>query len=131
MAEREGARRPGPGRRPGEGESLEGWVAVLGPDLAPAEVVELAFDYRGNVTVTEVDGTAVVGYLFNRDARAAEPFVQLLDEGGGGPITIPYVRIASIAFTGRDTAAGSSWKAWLERRERERAAGSHPGADRA
>lgn len=115
----------------GEGASLEGWVPVLGPDLTLAEVVELAFDYRGNVTVTQVDGTALVGYLFNRSATAAEPFVQLFDEAGGGPITIPYARIASIAFTGRDTAAGNSWKAWIERKERERAAGRHPDPDRA
>ena len=43
---------------------------------------------------------------------------------------IAYAEIATIAFTGRDTAAGSAWKAWLERKARERAAASHPRPDR-
>jgi len=32
-------------------------------------------------------------------------------------LTIPYARIASIRFTGRDTAAGNSYAAWLRSRE--------------
>ncbi|HET7875780.1 MAG TPA: hypothetical protein VFN71_09655 [Methylomirabilota bacterium] len=113
--------------------SFEGWVPRIGPHLTLAEVVEFAFDYRGNTTVVQTDGTEVVGYLFNRDAEAPEPFIQLFDEAGEGPITIPYREIANIKFTGKDTAAGNSWKAWLERREREKSvkaavAGAAPGA---
>jgi hypothetical protein len=119
-----------PRDRPREDESLEGWVPALGPDLSLAEVVELAFDYRGNTTVIRSDGTEVSGYVFNRDASAPEPFIQMFDEAGDGPLTIPYAQIANIAFTGRDTAAGSSWKAWLERKARERAAGLHARPDR-
>jgi len=118
------------GRRPGDDESLEGWVPALGPGLSLAEVVELAFDYRGNTTVIKSDGTEVSGYVFNRDAAPPEPFIQMFDEAGNGPFTIPYAQIANIAFTGRDTAAGSSWKAWLERKARERAAGRHSRPDR-
>ena len=103
---------------------------MLGPDLTLAEVIELAFDYRGDITVVKVDGTRVVGYVFNRDAAVSPPFIQMFDEAGDGPITIAYAEIATIAFTGRDTAAGSSWKAWLERKARERAAGSDPRPDR-
>jgi hypothetical protein len=118
-----------PAGAPRDRDSLEGWVPVLGPDLSLAEVVELAFDYRGNTTVMTTDGRALVGYLFNRDGRAAEPFVQMFDEAGNGPVTIPYRDIANVVFTGKDTAAGSSWKAWIERKERERAAGLDPGPD--
>lgn|SRR5262245_47431055 len=126
----EAPRRSGREGRPGDGESLEGWTPVLGPDLSLAEVVELAFDYRGNITIIETDGTSRVGYVFNRDAHAREPFLQFFDEAGNGPFTVPYSRIANIAFTGKDTAAGSSWKAWLERRERERGADLHARSDR-
>ena len=97
--------------------SLEGWDPgrVEGPDLA--FVVERAFDYRGDVTVVHRDGREVVGYLFNRDVAAGEPFAQLFPRDGADAVTIPYADIASIRFTGRDTAAGSSYAAWLRSRE--------------
>ena len=97
--------------------SLEGWDPgrVEGPDLA--FVVERAFDYRGDVTVFHRDGREVVGYLFNRDVDAGEPFAQLFPRDGADAVTIPYADIASIRFTGRDTAAGSSYAAWLRSRE--------------
>ena len=84
------------------------------------EVVDFAFDYRGNTTVVKTDGTEVVGYIFNRDADAPEAFIQLFDEQGDGPFTISYRDIVTIKFTGKDTAAGNSWKAWLERKEMEK-----------
>ena len=101
--------------------TLEGWVPEVGSNLSLAEVVEFAFDYRGNTTVVKTDGSELVGYIFNRNATAPQPFIQMFDETGEGPITIPYAEIATIKFTGKDTAAGNSWKAWVERREREKA----------
>ena len=105
-----------------EGASLEGWVP--GPDVSLAEIIERAFDYRGNVTVARHDGTEVAGYLFNREADAASPFVQMFDTEGAGPITIPYGDIQMIRFTGRDTAAGNSYAAWLERKAAAKARGA-------
>ena len=97
--------------------SLEGWDpgVVDGPDLA--YVVERAFDYRGDVTVVRRDAAEIVGYLFNRNVDVAEPFVEMFERNGGEPITIPYASISSIRFTGRDTAAGNSYAAWLRSRE--------------
>jgi hypothetical protein len=113
--------------------TLEGWTPEIGEYLSLAEVVEFAFDYRGNTTIVKTDGTEVVGYVFNRDGRAARPFIQFFDEEGRGPFTLFYTEIANIRFTGKDPAAGNSWKAWLERKEREkvlqaRAAGAPPDA---
>jgi len=99
--------------------TFEGWV----PDLdyvSLAEVVDFAFDYRGNTTIVKTDGAEVVGYIFNRDHRVPEPFIQFFDEAGEGPFTLLYSAIATIKFTGKDMAAGNSFKAWLERKERER-----------
>src|SRR5262245_48402604 len=104
--------------------SLEGWEPQIGEYLSLAEVIEFAFDYRGNTTVVKTDGSEVVGYIFNRNTLVAEPFIQLFDEKGDGPFAIPYREIATVKFTGKDTAAGNSWKAWVERKERERAGGS-------
>ena len=106
----------------------EGWDPGPLEGGALAETVERAFDYRGDVTVVRRDGGEVVGYLFNREADAATPFVQLFAASGGGPLTIPYADIRSIRFTGRDTAAGNSYAAWLRSREAAKATGSARGA---
>ncbi len=95
--------------------------------------MEFAFDYRGNTTIVKKDGTEIVGYIFNRNTYGPEPFIEYFDESGEGPFTLRYSELANIKFTGKDTAAGNSWKAWLERKEREKAeragAGSVPGPD--
>lgn len=108
--------------------TLEGWDPgpVVGEELA--EVIERAFDYRGDVTVVRRDGAELVGYLFNRNADGPRPFVQVFAAAGGDPVTIPYADIRSILFTGRDTAAGNSYAAWLRSREAAKAAGPARGA---
>jgi hypothetical protein len=108
--------------------SLQGWDPgpVAGPDLA--YVVERAFDYRGDVTVVSRDGREHVGYLFNRNTDVPEPFVELFEREGGARLTIPYVQIATIRFTGRDTAAGNSYAAWLRSRQAARVSRPASGA---
>ncbi|MBI3030915.1 MAG: hypothetical protein HYY64_15530 [Candidatus Rokubacteria bacterium] len=106
--------------------TLQGWVPEIGEFLTLAEVIDLAFDYRGNTTVVRVDGTEIEGYVFNRNRDAPEPFIQIFDVAGNGPIRIPCSEIRNIRFTGRDMAAGNSWQAWLERREREKAEKAGP-----
>jgi hypothetical protein len=101
--------------------SLEGWVPQINDYTSLREVIEFAFDYRGNTTVVKTDGHEVVGYIFNRNADVPEAFIQFFDEQGDGPFTIPYRDIATIKFTGKDTAVGNSWKAWVERKEKETA----------
>ena len=100
---------------------LEGWVPEIGAACPLSRVVELAFDYRGNTTVVKTDGTEIEGYIFNRNADVPQPFVQLFDAAGDRPITIPYAEIRTIRFTGRDTAAGNSYEAWLRKREQDKA----------
>jgi len=103
------------------GETLEGWAPDVSPDLPLARIVDLAFDYRGNTTVVKIDGTELEGYLCNRNADVPEPFVQVFDTNGAGPFRIPYAEIRTIRFSGKDTAAGTSYAAWVKRREGERA----------
>jgi len=100
--------------------TLEGWVPTIGEQLTLPEVIDLAFDYRGNTTIVKTDGTEVVGYLFNRNRLVSEPFIEYFDDKGDGPFALRYAEIANIKFTGKDTAAGNSWKAWVERREKEK-----------
>ena len=99
-----------------EGRLLEGWEPVVGAETSLEDVIDRAFDYRGDVTVVRRDGTELHGYLFNRDAEVPRPFVQMFDRAGQGPITIAYTEIRTIRFTGKDTAAGKSYEAWLRRK---------------
>jgi len=108
--------------------TLEGWNPEIGPGLSLAEVVDKAFDYRGNVTVVRSDGSETEGYLFNRNPDAPVPFVQIFDLSGDGPHTIAYRDIRTIRFTGRDTAAGNSYAAWLRAKEAARAAEKGSGS---
>jgi hypothetical protein len=102
--------------------SLEGWDPGPVDGATLVEVVEHAFDYRGDITLLLDDGRQIDGYLFNRDRDVAEPFVQVFERGGTTPLTIPYAQIRAIRFTGKDTAAGNSYAAWLRLRQAAKAA---------
>jgi len=111
-----------------EEKSLEGWAPDIHDAATLAEVVDRAFDYRGDVTVLLDDGRELIGYLFNRNRDVAEPFVQIFERDRSDPSRIPYTRIRAIRFSGRDTAAGNSYAAWLRGKEAAKAASSPPGA---
>ncbi len=110
-----------------EEKSLEGWVPELGEGLSLARVIDMAFDYRGNTTIVKAGGTQVVGYIFNRNSNVREPYIQCFDEAGDGPFTIRYSEIERIEFTGKDTAAGKSWEAWMKRKQKEKTSGGAGG----
>ncbi len=80
------------------------------------ESIEKAFDYRGDVTVRLKDGTSLVGFLFNREARGTsrchEPFIEMMFENSAETRLVPCSRIAGVEFTGADPAAGKSWEEW-------------------
>lgn len=99
-----------------EPPSLEGWAPEVGPGVTLEEVVERAFDYRGNVTVVGHDGRELTGYLFNRNRDVPEPYVELFDSAGDGPHRLRYADIRTIRFTGRDPAAGGAYAVWLRSR---------------
>ena len=108
-----------------DGATLEGWTPEIRKGVPLEEVIDKAFDYRGNVTVVKTDGSETVGYVFNRNRDVAVPFVQMFDADGAGPISIRYADIRTIRFTGRDTAAGNSYAAWLRAKEAAKTA-QHP-----
>jgi hypothetical protein len=109
--------------------SRQGWVPDVASAEALAEAIEHAFDYRGDVTVTTRDGFRRIGYLSNRRSDVPVPFVELLPASGGAAEIIRYADIEAIAFTGRDTAAGNSYAAWLQRRQAERGVTERPAGD--
>ncbi|WP_455243794.1 hypothetical protein [Petrachloros mirabilis] len=104
------------------GGSIEGQVFRPSSAAEIAEAVELAFDYRGDVTLMLTSGESVAGYLFNRHAKDQNPSLEFFPENQPTPRTIAYSAIVSIAFTGEDTASGKSWEAWVSKKESERRA---------
>jgi hypothetical protein len=103
-------------------KSLEGWTPEIPDEAALIEVVDRAFDYRGDITLDLDDGRRIEGYLFNRNRDVTEPFVQMFASSEPAPLTIPYARIRAVRFTGRDTAAGNSYAVWLRQRQAAKAA---------
>jgi hypothetical protein len=108
-----------------EHAQVEGWAPDLATDEELHEALEKAFDYRGDVTLTRKDGSKVEGYIFDRRSGTslADSFVRVLPKDSSGKVTIAYAEIAALAFTGRDTAAGKSWEAWVRKYWEKRAAG--------
>jgi hypothetical protein len=121
-----------PGR---EREKLEGWIPALASDEEIRSALEKAFDYRGDVTITQKDGSKIEGYLFDRRSGASlvDSRVRLIPKDSNEKIAIPYSEIAALAFSGRDTAAGKSFDAWVKKYQEKKAAGEkdialHPEA---
>src|SRR3984957_11415438 len=112
-----------------------GGIPGLASDEELRLALEKAFDYRGDVTITRKDGSKIEGYLFDRRTGASlkESMVRLYPKDSNQKISISYAEIAALAFTGRDTAAGKSWEAWMKKYAEKKAAGEkdlslHPEA---
>ena len=108
-----------------EHHRIEGWVPELASETDLREALEHAFDYRGDVTITRKNGERIDGYIFDRRPAAtlAESVVRVIPQNSREKISIPYSDIAALAFTGRDTAAGKSWEAWVRKYWEKKAAG--------
>jgi hypothetical protein len=102
--------------------TLEGGVFRPATPAELAAVIELAFDYRGDVTLELTSGAAIEGYVFNRDAGGSPPTLQVFPKHESGVRVVPYADVQAIAFTGKDTASGKSWEAWAAKKESQRRA---------
>ncbi len=108
-----------------EKENLEGWIPALASEAEVREALEKAFDYRGDVTVTRKDGSQITGYLFDRRTGTSleNSFVRIIPTNERAKVNVTYAEIAALAFTGRDTAAGKSFEAWVKKYWEKKAAG--------
>lgn len=100
--------------------SPEGRVFQPGSINELAEAVELAFDYRGDVTVSLKSGESISGYLFNRQVNGPDSYLEVFPSDSAETRRICYDQIATIAFTGEDTATGKSWETWVSKKDSER-----------
>jgi hypothetical protein len=108
-----------------EREQLEGWVPELASEGEVREALEKAFDYRCDVTITRKDGSKVEGYLFDRRSGSSlsDSFVRIIPSKEQTKVNVTYADIAALAFTGRDTAAGKTFEAWVKKYWDKKAAG--------
>ena len=106
-------------------EGIQGWVPQLATEEELRIALEKAFDYRGDVTLTLKDNSKIEGYIFDRvsGATLAASFVRVLPKDSTQRVKISYADIAALAFSGRDTAAGKSWEAWVHKYWEKKATG--------
>jgi len=106
-------------------ENLEGWIPSVANEEDLRQALEKAFDYRGDITITRKDGSKIEGYLFDRRTGRTlkDSLVRLYPKDSNAKVSIPYADIGSLAFTGRDTAAGRSWEAWMKKYADKKAKG--------
>ncbi len=106
-------------------ETVQGWVPQLATEEELRIALEKAFDYRGDVTLTLKDNSKIEGYIFDRISgpSLSTSYVRVLPRASDQKLKIAYANIAALAFTGRDTAAGKSWEAWVRKYWEKKASG--------
>ena len=112
-----------------ERENLEGWIPELATEAEVREALEKAFDYRGDVTVTRKDGSVIEGYLYDRRSEPTleASLIRIIPTPKPGVAVerqmVSYADIAAVQFSGRDTAAGKTFDAWVKKYWEKKAAG--------
>jgi hypothetical protein len=98
-----------------QGQAFE--IAEAADETELRDALEKAFDYRGDVTITLKNGSSIEGYIFDRRSGAtlADSCVRLFPKNDPKKTSVSYADIAGLAFSGRDTAAGKSWEAWVKK----------------
>ena len=96
-----------------EAGPTQGWAGDASP-----EALRVAFDYRGDVTLTLADGSRVEGYVANLDGEE----LRVWSKGSVETRQIPVGAIQHVELTGRDTASGRSYQTWLRQYEEKKAA---------
>jgi hypothetical protein len=107
-------------------ENLEGYVPSLATSDEIREAFDKAFDYRGDLTITLRTGDKVEGYVFDRRAETADLsqcVVRMFPKNSAEKMSIRYSDIAALAFTGKDSAAGKSFDAWVKKYNEKKARG--------
>ncbi len=111
-----------------EKDDLEGKAFQFPAQASDVEIraaLDDAFGYRGDVTLELRDGTSVAGYVFDcrPGATLGASMVRLIPNNSPERVAIAYDRIGGLRFSGRDTAAGKSWEAWVRKYAEKKAAG--------
>ena len=107
---------------------LQGWAVDSSSAEGLHQAIDLALDYRGDVTIDRKStGQAVEGYIFDCRKPAAgktgETVVRLIPKNSDERVAIPLSDIASLRFSGKDTASGKSFETWIRKYAEKKLAG--------
>jgi hypothetical protein len=113
-----------PSATPPAPASLQGWNVDLSDEATAMDVLEKAFDFRGDVTITRVSGETVTGYIFDRrrGSGLSDSSVRLLAAASDDKLTIPFADVRRIEF-GKDAAHGKSFETWVKKYVEKKLAG--------
>ena len=95
-----------------------GFSWVEGEPGSLEEMVEIAFDYRGDVSILLRDEDDLVGYLANRSISQqapAESWIEVFPAAGRARRRISLAAIRGLILSGKDVASGKSWESWLKK----------------
>jgi len=72
-----------------------------------AAQIDEAFDFRGHVTVSFIDGKTLEGYLFNRELAPmnGEGYIEMIPKDSDERLRFPAASVKSAAITGKDFAS--------------------------
>ena len=115
----------------------QGLRATADDPEALRKAIELALDYRGDVTIERRSAAtsaatderrgaseAVDCYIFDvKRERSGDLTVRAIPKDRDEKIAIPFNEIESLTFTGRDTAAGRSFETWMKNYVKKKLAG--------
>ncbi len=106
-------------------ETVQGWIPQLATEEELRIALEKAFDYRGDVTLTLKDNSKIEGYIFDRIVGNSlnDSFVRVIPRDANQKLKIAYANIAALSFSGKDSAAGKSWEAWVRKYWEKKASG--------
>jgi hypothetical protein len=107
-------------------QNLQGWIPSLASDDEIRNALEKAFDYRGDLTLRLKDGQTIEGYVFDRRADSTHLdhcLVRMIPKDRPDKVLVRYSEIAGLAFSGKDTAAGKSFEAWVKKYKEKKARG--------
>lgn len=106
--------------------NLQGLEAHASDPAALQEAIELAFHYRGDVTVIRKStGSPLEGYLFDRtvDRASGELVIRLIPKDSDDHLSVRMSDIATLKLTGKDTASGKSFENWIRKYAQKKLAG--------
>lgn len=110
--------------------TLQGWNADLTDPAATLDVLEKAFDFRGDVTVTLASGQTVSGYIFDRrrGSTLTDSFVRMMSASSDEKIRVSYAEIRRVEF-GKDAAHGKSFETWIKKYVEKKMKGEKAGIE--
>lgn len=72
-------------------------------------------DYRGDSTIFLEDGSTLEGYIFD----VVNEYLHIYPTEGDKQ-EIPIAQVTKVEVTGKDTAEGKSWEAWVAKKKKEK-----------